>query len=984
MDYVNHNSFQVPLNRGHCLIDDLPKVFAHIKLIHVNARDIRAGDKFAEIENFATLGSSDVVCVSETFLSSADAEFYNLPGFSHRYIVRKERSGGGVSMYIDNSFGILESTHFCSSDEAVQILRCKISRRATSCYVVALYSNNRSQHDCLLELLETAITKLSLPVIVLGDSNINTLVNDIVSTKYLSFLSTNALLPAIEGITRPESGTCLDHILLPLGHVIDAYSRTIETNTVSDHFPVWAAICLKTEAVVEPIVTSQQLQRRIFSSRNFYKFFSSLSVADFTAVIQAQCTDKALSILESILFSVYDTSFPVKAFRLAKSSANPLFPDILKRLRRKLDRLRRDYCRDKDNLLAKAYYYTELRAYRLKRKKLYADLMNDNISKKDTSSAWKFLKKAIGVDKSARAPSDLLMNGTLAKNDRLMAEGFADYFADIGETIVSKLTRQNLADVASLLPHRPLNVPFQFTNVTAHTLLSAAKRVKSNFGGPLHTIPSRILKQALPIILEPILHIFNLSIDTGIFPQKFKTATVIPLYKFKGSKSDPANYRPISLCLYLSKLFEKCISTQIYNFLSSVGFFARAQFGFLNNRSTDLAICELYNRITHLVSDGNAVLCAFLDVAKAFDSVSPKILDDILLALDFNPLCRKWLFSYLTERKIVVRVGQLVSSERVVKLGVPQGSSLGPLLFVVYMNVILLYIETRPNLGACCYADDLTVFMKMGRTSAESDLQIFKEELVLLKNTYNSVGLSLNISKTELVLFKNTHSRVALSSRQVNFNSTVVPFSDRARFLGVVFSKDLKWVDHFEEVGLKCYRIIAMLARLRRTGLLPNVLVYFYKALFIPVLCYGLVLWGSTFDTHLRRLEVLQHDAIRTLFGLPRQSSVSSYMRQYGLLTVKQLYRYKVSSLMFSQWAIGNSYYSSQYTRRLPPLYPLRNYSDRDIELFTERTEYCRRAPLYHHGKIWNDIPAVLRSAPSLRVFQRMLRELLLKELDTV
>lgn len=391
MNYVFDSNVHIPLNTGCCSLDDLPNVFAHIKLVHFNARDVRVGNKFIEIESIASTVGADVICVSETFLSEVDAKAYNLHNFSHQYIVRERCGGGGVSIFVSKSFDILEVKRFHSADERIQIIRCKISRRALCCYVVAFYSNNRSMHEQLLEFLDTAITELALPVIVLGDSNINTLSSDMISTQYLSFFSSNGLLPAIDGVTRYESSTCLDHIFLPFGHVADSYSRIIETSSISDHFPIWTAVCLKTIEAANPTPRPQKIQRRIFSSTNFSRFISSLSVLDFSAIFQTQCVDKALLRLESLLFSAYSSSFPIKSFCFAKPSRDPFFPDCLKRLRRRLDRLRRKYYRDRSNLLAKFNFYAALKGYRLRRKEILGELMNNSITDKIPSKAWKFL-----------------------------------------------------------------------------------------------------------------------------------------------------------------------------------------------------------------------------------------------------------------------------------------------------------------------------------------------------------------------------------------------------------------------------------------------------------------------------------------------------------------------------------------------------------------------------------------------------------------
>lgn len=387
--FVDNIEIGLPLSTGVCESDNLPSLFAHVKVLHVNARSLHSCGKFAELTNLVCCSDADVVCVSETFFSPCDVNLFHLDDYAHFAIARNSRHGGGVSLFIRKSFIVLDHTSFSTDDEAVQAIRCSVKRRDVVCSIIGFYSNNRSQYDELLKILDKATTGISHFMILAGDSNINTLVHDYISTEYLSFLAARGLLPAINGVTRIDSNTCLDHIFVSIGAPLaEVNSRIIESNALSDHFPVWCALCFN---IVPTSVDSQPVsaRRRIFSSRNFAKFFNTLSVTDFSPVYSPSDTTCAFAIFEELLFKVYDNCFPTRVFRFAKQRSDPLFHNELRRMRRRLDRLLRAYVRNKSDVIAKQNYYAYLSQYRKYRRVVITSYVN--IADGSLGKTWRFI-----------------------------------------------------------------------------------------------------------------------------------------------------------------------------------------------------------------------------------------------------------------------------------------------------------------------------------------------------------------------------------------------------------------------------------------------------------------------------------------------------------------------------------------------------------------------------------------------------------------
>lgn len=958
-----------------CGHDNMPKTFAHVKLLHVNARDLRSGVKLIELQMFADQNDIDVICVSETFFSEHDQRAFSLVGFNHYPLARANGGGGGVSIYARSCLEVSKLSSNESSDQKVQILCCHIKRRTLGCNLVTVYSNHRYRGSELVNMLAEALPEPTGEITIFcGDTNINILENDSLSNDYLSLLASKGLLPVIEGVTRFESQSCLDHIFVtaskPLVHCL---SGVIESHIFSDHFPVFAALCVlngNTPEYVSP--APAPVPRRIFSSTNFLKFFSAISATSFNDVLSSDDVTSALSSLESLLFTEYDKAFPIKRFIPGKwRPASDLFGSEVRKMRRQLDKLRRKYFQNKSDTARKRNYYLALREYKKTVRRLHTTKFEECLQHKDTCSLWRKVNEVLGRSKTRVRPEKLVVNDTVVTDDYELAECFAEFFASAGERAVEHLPLR-CVPVSDLLPEKPVLLPFDISKVTSTDVIKFSKSLKTNLAASLETVPSRIIKQVLPLISEPLAHVFNLSINSGFFPEAFKRATVIPLYKGKGVKTDPASYRPISLCPFLAKIFEKAVGAQILAHLRSVNYFSSSQFGFLSGRSTDLALCDIYDYITNNCEGGNAVIGAFLDTSKAFDCVPTKKLLEILDLIGFSLKTQNWLESYMSNRCIRVLVGNSLSTRKKVNIGVPQGSSLGPLIFIIYINVVLAFTEDKlSGLHPVCFADDLTLLYKVPKSNPTAAYEYFISCLEQVGSVYMALRLALNSEKTVITVFRSSQSTVHPPESFTVLGTTLSP-SEYVKCLGLHLGSRMDWKAHFTKLRSKCYCIIASISRLRGLGASVKTLVYLYNTLLIPILTYAIVVWGGALPTHLRQLEIMQNDGVRAIYGLSRRDSASALRAQSGLLSLSQLYRLKVGCLMYKELLISRAP-SRQHRKRPPPAYHIRGYESSDLVTSNAGADYALRSPRCHHVSIWNQIPPKIRNFEKFVLFKRNL-----------
>ena len=228
-------------------------------------------------------------------------------------------------------------------------------------------------------------------------------------------------------------------------------------------------------------------------------------------------------------------------------------------------------------------------------------------------------------------------------------------------------------------------------------------------------IPVRFIKQTKVVSAKILCHIINRTIATNIIPQDWKNANITPLFK-EGDRGDPANYRPISILPALSKVLERIIHTQLYEHVSSNNLLLKAQFGFRKYHSTGTCILNLLDIIYKNIDTGRLTGVVFLDLKKAFDTVDHDILINKLISMNVHPDSIPWFRNYLDNRKQKVKVNGKFSDHRMVRCGVSQGSILGPLLFIIYINDLGNYLqECNINL----YADDTALY-----TCANSHIEL--------------------------------------------------------------------------------------------------------------------------------------------------------------------------------------------------------------------------------------------------------------------
>ena len=530
-----------------------------------------------------------------------------------------------------------------------------------------------------------------------------------------------------------------------------------------------------------------------------------------------------------------------------------------------------------------------------------------NLHKNDIKKTWETIKTAINKRRhKPKYPDFFTVNSKNIFDKTDIANEFNKYFTSIGPELANSLDSHGKPSFVSYLGPRAQS-RFSFRQTTTEEITKLINSLPNKHSAGVDGISSVLLKHINAFIAPALSIAINQSLHSGIFPSHLKIAKVIPLFKNKGSPNDFGNYRPISLLNVISKIYERAVYNQIYEYFVLNNLFFSSQYGFRTKHSTEDAAIELIDNIhEHLDRDPyDQVLAVFLDLSKAFDTIDYKILFRKLEHYGIQGAALKWIESYLFDRKQFVQLDDIKSDLLSMEVGVPQGSVLGPLLFIIYINDARM---TTTALNFIHFADDTNLARNMNFFIGNNQLtnnQVERRINAELQKVYDWLcvnKLSLNVSKTRSMLFKHPKIPTVNFSFNLEINGEKIKQLKEFNFLGIMLDEHLSWKPHIKKVRSKVCQTIGVIKKVR--NILPlSALKCLYNALILPHLTYGLKLWGQGLQKQSQSKQhaafLIQKRAVRVITRNKYFTHTSPLFKDNNILKLADLYKIQCLKLHY-------------------------------------------------------------------------------------
>ncbi len=586
-------------------------------------------------------------------------------------------------------------------------------------------------------------------------------------------------------------------------------------------------------------------------------------------------------------------------------------------------------------------------------------------SSKDPNKFWRTLKSIYPTKTNdTQSMKTLDVNGVKIRDSHLIADAFCSYFASIVTTL-----KKNAFPLCNFIWKKPTKMSaktdqkFIFKAVSWQEVEQQLKSIKRNKATGLDNLPPGLIKDSAELISAPLAHLINLSLKTSIFPTDWKAAKVIPTHK-SGAHSNLDNYRPISVLPVISKIIEKIIHRQLIIFLDKNHLLTKFQFGFRPKLSTEYAATILLDSIRNNVDKGKLVGAIFVDLSKAFDTVSHAMLLDKLPLYGVQGKELEWFKDYLFYRKAKVSCNSCFSKEHVLLTGVPQGSILGPLLFLILFNDVVNVIKHSTILK---YADDTVLYV------ADKDIQSIKAKLSKdmdcladwLKR--NELVLNLKKGKTESLLF-GTSQRIAKQTEPLEIelsHQTVIHNTTEYKYLGVHVDSSLNLNSNFNTCYKKASGRLRLLAKIR-SYIDHATAATIYNSMILPTFTYCGILQLKYTNTQLGRLSSLHSRSLKVVYGdikpNKKLTSVVNANRIRACKLVRKCLDKETCEQLQNHFKLQEHEKhtrNNKYTLKLPRI----------------KTEYARKSFMFMGANVYNELPLDLRKIESYKEFEKKLIE---------
>ena len=841
-----------------------------LKTIHWNIQGLSS--KFDELKILLSQINDnnifiDCLLLCETFICDNNATLFNLPGYNLICKNRQSKSKGGVAIYLRDhlKFKVRDdlSIFIEGEFESIFIETCG----HTPIILGEIYRTPHANIALSLERYSLILEQLrhSKHTVVIGtDQNIDYLkINTYKAASELldAFFDVN-LVPTITKPTRINVVSKSDGTTLKSATLIDnlyvkhkgVYAKSgIICSGISDHFPIFCYVPYSTKN--KPKCEPLSFRYRSLDDAAVKLITTELKYTDWS-FLETQSLDTAYDSFTKHINSLLDNYAPEKITKIHPKfiiREDWMTQGLMTSSRNCQKLFRQQLGKPDDHPLSKQYITYRNTFNRLKftaKSNHYKVLFNK--VKNNTKKTWQLIGSLIGKNHNDKSvASNFISNGKTINSPKEIADHFADFFTNVGPQYANAIPSSQFDPnhYVSYNTH-PNNKSMYLTPTDESEIMDIVKLMASKKSCGYDGISSSLIKMIAPSISRPLCILINKSMSEGTVPSGCKIAKVVPIYKSK-VKECFTNYRPISLLPSISKIIEKIMHKRTFSFLNTCNIISNSQYGFCERHSTINAVTEFYIDAVNSLDKKHSLLSVFLDLSKAFDTINHNIL---LMKLEFygiRGVALMWFKNYLSNRQQFVYYKNSASDYKNITCGVPQGSVLGPLLFVIYVNDLTRCLNSAK---AIQFADDTTVYVT--GDDIRSLYILMNQELNILTDWFYANKLSLNVTKTNYMLFTRTLKPIG-NDMVLGMANIEIARTSSFKFLGLHIDDRLTWKDH---ITIVCSKLKSALYAINQVKYVVPIdcLKALYFSLVYSQLTYGIILWGASASKYTDKLFVIQ------------------------------------------------------------------------------------------------------------------------------
>ena len=899
-----------------------------------------------------------VIGMCETRLDPNIEQLYHLPGY-RSFFNSISTTTGGVAIFLNESFSdknvqILENMKF--SLDYIESLFVKVWTNHEWHIFGVIYRRPNTNFQLFIEKYSQILSNIGKTKCILtGDYNLDLLkFSTSQNVRELVDLSLQFdFKPFINKPTRVSgsSATIIDHIWCNYENK-NFISGILQTDT-ADHFTPF--LLNKSHSI-----SSNATSNNSFSYIDYAKVESDefkIYVSEkFSSEFDQECEnpDDILKSITSLLKDSID-KFCKKKFVYKTTSRNkPWCTQEIKDLSKIKQNIYKKYVK-KPLIYANEYKSVRNRLNNLidlSKKRFFQEKFQ--LVSGDVKKTWSVISEVLNRPKTQIDLPKILLDGRSITDGAEVVQSFNDFFSNIGEDLASTMPVSQNSFRSYLSGDYPSS--FFIRSMLPSDVERIIRKSKNTSGG-FDEIPSRILKSVSSIISGPISILVNFCISKGYFPTNLKLAKVLPIHK-SGSRENMNNFRPISLLPSISKIFEFYLYEQLLSYFDRFNIITTEQCGFRKNTSTNVCIANFLKKVIECLDERGYCVGIFMDLRKAFDLVNHDILLNKMEHYGIRGNALSLFTSYLTGRTQYVEMKGFSSAKRSVSLGVPQGSVLGPLFFLLYINDI---VNSTNLFSFNLFADDTTLFCE--NSNLDNLFSVCNRELDKVNAWIIANKLSLNTDKTVFMLFSGK-KRVG-TIPNLFFSGRQISHVEETKFLGVIIDRNLSWFPQVKAVCSRVSRNIGVMYKIKNL-LTEKTLKMLYYSFIYPYLYYGIIFWGGTAKIHFNRVFKLQKRAVRVVTGRGYLDHTTPLFISHSLLKLSDIYSLEIGKFM----------YNDQYNRNIFNLTPrsnVHNYNTRNRNQLNIPEIRTARAGNFLKSmgvRIWNELSDEIKDSTTMAVFK--------------